>query len=141
MREPPIPSRPVSYHLNPPFTNDDLNRLYADSWPHHQPGDFHDVLRRSLVYVCAFADDRLIGFVYLAWDGGDHAFLLDPTVDPSWRRRGIGRSLVTQAVAAARERGIAWVHVDYEPALEGFYQSCGFRPTSAGLIRLREGTG
>lgn len=126
----------VSYRLSPPLANDDLNRLYADSWPNHHPGDFQDILGRSLAYICASVDDRLIGFVYLAWDGGDHAFLLDPTVDPGWRRRGIGRRLVDEAVAAARGRGIEWVHVDYEPALEGFYRSCGFRPTLAGLIRL-----
>jgi GNAT superfamily N-acetyltransferase len=139
MREPlPSPAAEVSYQLNPPLPNDDLNRLYRDSWPQHQSRDFRDVLRRSLAYVCARVDGRLIGFAYLAWDGGDHAFLLDPTVDPAWRRRGIGRRLVTEVVEAARLGGCEWVHVDYEPALEGFYQSCGFRPTLAGLIRVRE---
>ncbi|MGN6700857.1 MAG: GNAT family N-acetyltransferase, partial [Thermomicrobiales bacterium] len=78
-----------------------------------------------------------IGFVRLAWDGSVHAFLLEPTVRPDFRRRGIGRALVARAVAVARERGLTWVHVDYEPQLRDFYQACGFRPTDAGLIRLR----
>jgi hypothetical protein len=30
----------------------------------------------------------------------------------------------------------AWLHVDFEPHLEGFYRGCGFTPTPAGLIRL-----
>jgi GNAT superfamily N-acetyltransferase len=83
-----------------------------------------------------YLGDELIGFVRLAWDGG-HAFLLEPTVRPDLRRRGIGRALVERAVAVARERGLEWVHVDYEPHLREFYRACGFTPTDAGLIRLR----
>jgi hypothetical protein len=45
---------------------------------------------------------------------------------------------VELAVEAARERDVEWVHVDFEPHLRPFYARCGFRPTEAGLIRLRE---
>jgi len=76
--------------------------------------------------------------VNLAWDGGVHAFLVDVTVHPDFRRRGIGQQLVKRAVEIARERGIEWVHVDFESRLRGFYQQCGFRYTEAGLIHLRE---
>jgi GNAT superfamily N-acetyltransferase len=130
--------REINYRLSPLVSNDDLNRLFGVSWPNHSPSDFQKVLQRSLAYVCAYDGDDLVGFVYLAWDGGAHAFLLDPTVDPAFRRRGIGRRLVEKAVAVARSRGLEWVHVDYEPELEGFYRGCGFRPTLAGLIRLDE---
>lgn len=95
------------------------------------------VLSHSLAYVCAYAGERLIGFVNLAWDGGIHAFLLDTTVHPEAQRRGIGVELVKVAVDTARARGIEWIHVDYEPHLRGFYSRCGFRPTDAGLIKLR----
>jgi hypothetical protein len=33
--------------------------------------------------------------------------------------------------------GVKWMHVDFEPQLQGFYEGCGFRSTAAGLIRLR----
>ena len=36
--------------------------------------------------------------------------MLDPTVHPDLRQRGIGRELMRQAVAQAQERGIEWVH-------------------------------
>jgi GNAT superfamily N-acetyltransferase len=127
----------VEYHLNPPLADAELNALYAASWPRHRDGAFGEVLARSLVYVCAYSGSALIGFVYLAWDGGQHAFLLDPTVHPNYRRHGIGRELVRRAVEAARARGgLHWVHVDFEPHLRAFYAACGFRPTDAGLIRL-----
>jgi len=97
---------------------------------------FEPILRRSLVYVCTYDAERPVGFVYLAWDGGVHAFLLDPTVHPDDRRRGIGKELVARAVAEAKVREIEWVHADFEPHLRPFYATCGFRPTEAGLIHL-----
>jgi GNAT superfamily N-acetyltransferase len=128
----------IEYRVNPPVTNAELDQLNVVSWPnHHPPYDFRPELERALAYVCAYAGQELIGFVRLAWDGSIHAFLLDPTVRPDFRRRGIGRSLVEHAVAAARERGMEWVHVDYEPELRECYRACGFRPTDAGLIHLR----
>jgi len=99
------------------------------------------VLEHSLVYVCAYdraQGDRLIGFVYAAWDGGVHAFLLEPTVHPDYRRRGIGRRLVHHVRDFCLARGgLDWLHVDYDEALEPFYASCGFKPTPAGLISLK----
>ena len=128
----------IEYHVNPAVTNAELDQLYAVSWPNHQPPyDFRPELERSLAFVCAYAGDKLIGFVRLAWDGSIHTFLLEPTVRPDFRRRGIGRSLVERAVAVARERDMKYVHVDYDPHLREFYQACGFTPTDAGLIRLR----
>ena len=128
----------VDYRVNPPLTNAALDQLYLVSWPRHQPPyDFGPELAHALAYIGAYAGDELIGFVRLAWDGGIHAFLLEPTVLPDFRRRGIGRALVERAVAAARERGLEWVHVDHEPHLRDFYQACGFTPTNAGLINLR----
>ena len=128
----------IEYRVNPAVTNAELDQLYVVSWPKHQPPyDFRPELERSLTFVCAYIGDELIGFVRLAWDGSIHTFLLEPTVRPDFRRRGIGRSLVGRAVAVARERGMKYVHVDYQPDLREFYQACGFTPTDAGLIRLR----
>ena len=127
---------PISYSTSPAVSNEAMNGLFAAAWPHHDWSDFAPVLSRSLAYICAHQQDRLIGFVNLAWDGGIHAFLLDTTVHPEFQRRGIGRELVLRAAETARERGIEWLHVDYEPHLEGFYRGCGFRHTEAGIMRL-----
>ena len=50
--------------------------------------------------------------------------------------QGIGRRLVTSGTEVARARGMHWLHVDYAPHLDGFYRTCGFQPTLAGLIAL-----
>ena len=129
---------PVTYRVSPPISSDTLNHLFAELWAQHEPRDFAPVLSRSLVYLAAYDGQRLIGFVNVAWDGGMHAFLLDTTVLPDLRRSGIGTELVRRAVAAARERGIVWLHVDFEPHLSAFYRGCGFADTEAGLMRLRD---
>jgi lincosamide nucleotidyltransferase len=126
----------VAYRVSPEIGNEALNALFDASWPEHTPSDFMALHRHSLAYVCAFAGDVLVGYVNIAWDGAVHAFLLDTTVAPAWRKRGIGRELVQCAVTTARARGIQWLHVDYEPGLTDFYRRCGFRHTEAGLIWL-----
>ena len=94
---------------------------------------------RSLGWVTARArDGLLVGFVNVAWDGGDHAFLLDPKTRGLFQRRGIGTRLVRRAAEQARTAGCEWLHVDFEIHLRAFYyEACGFTPTNAGLIDLR----
>jgi ribosomal protein S18 acetylase RimI-like enzyme len=127
---------PVTYRIDPALTNAALNELFQRAWPEHAPRLFGPVLARSLVSVAAFAGEQLIGFVNVATDGGAHAFLLDPTVDPDYRRRGIGRTLVQTAIEVVRSGTCEWLHVDYEPQLEPFYAATGFRATAAGVLHL-----
>ncbi len=122
----------TQYVLNHPADNAALNALLARAWAGHTDRDFPDSLERSLAYVCAYSEGRLVGFVNVAWDGDSHAFLLDPTVDPDFQRRGVGRELVRRAADAARESGAEWLHVDYEPHLDAFYKGAGFRSTAGG---------
>ena len=126
----------ISYLESPALENDRLNRLFESAWPNHSWRDFEPILRQSLLYVGAFdGAGQLVGFANVAWDGGEHAFLLDVTVHSNLQRRGIGIDLVHRATEAARRRGMNWLHVDYEPHLKRFYERCGFRPTDAGLIK------
>ena len=125
----------VVYRVCTHVDAEEINELFAAGWDGHERRDFGPVLRRSLVYVCAYRG-RLVGFVNVAWDGGVHGFLLDTTVHPDLRRRGIGRRLVLLAAEEAGQGGVEWLHVDFEPHLRGFYEGCGFRPSEAGLLRL-----
>lgn len=127
----------IRYRTSPDVGNDALNALFRDAWPKHTDWDFSPTLSHSLAWVCAFHGERLVGFVNLAWDGAQHAFILDTTVHPEYRRRGIGQQLVHEAVTIAWEHDIEWVHVDFEPHLTEFYAACGFRHTPAGVIDLR----
>ena len=127
----------IVYKIRPPLGHDELNALFFASWPKHEEWDFSPILERSLLWVCVYADTQLIGYVNLAWDGGVHAFILDTTVHPDYRRQGIGAQLVKKAIDAAREHNLEWIHVDYEPSLEAFYLQCGFQPSAAGILRVK----
>ncbi len=128
----------MRYEVAPKLTDAELNALIGAAWANarFEEGFASRVKAHSLSYLCAYDGMRLVGFVNVAWDGGLHAFLLDATVHPDYQRRGVGQELVRCAAEVARRRGVQWLHVDYEPQYEGFYQACGFKPTLAGLLRL-----
>ena len=128
----------IEYKIRPSLSNVELNQLMDRSWNKSQAleKDFTLMLSPSLTYICAYHTNRLIGFVNVAWNGMDHAFILDTTVDPDFQRKGIGTKLVRITKEEARKAGIEWLHVDYEAQYSDFYKKCGFRHTEAGLIKL-----
>ena len=131
-----MPGTEIAYRLDPFPAEEELARIWSEAWGDPWNGDLAAILSRSIAHVCAYDGETLVGFVNVAWDGGVHAFLLDTTVAVTHQRRGIARELVRLAADAARERGAEWLHVDYEPKLDGFYKACRFRSTLAGVMRL-----
>jgi GNAT superfamily N-acetyltransferase len=128
----------IDYRWRAELSDEALVALTASHGGRVQPGWWDRIREHSLGWVSAHRDDAtLIGFANVAWDGGDHAFLLDPKVRPDHQRLGIGTELVRRAAAAARDAGCEWLHVDFEPHLRGFYfDACGFRSTDAGVMYL-----
>jgi ribosomal protein S18 acetylase RimI-like enzyme len=102
-------------------------------------GWWDQVRPHSLGWVTARmdVDGNLVGFVNVAWDGGDHAFLIDTKVRSEYQRQGVGTALVRHAAVHAKAAGCEWLHVDFQEHLAAFYfDSCGFRSAPAGLIHL-----
>lgn len=130
----------IEYRRRPPLSNELLGELLEPERPPLERLDYEQILSRSLTWIGAFAGDRLVGYANVAWDGGVHAFLLDPTVHPDLRRQGIGTRLVKEALAAVADQPqIEWVHVDASSELmEKFYFPAGFRPTAAGLVWVQD---
>ena len=64
----------------------------------------------SLGWVTARTETgELVGFVNVAWDGGDHAFLIDTKTRPTHQRRGLGVAVVRRAIAEAQAAGCEWL--------------------------------
>ena len=58
-------------------------------------------------------------------------------VTASARGQGVGTEMVAHCVREARAAGCEWLHVDFDEHLSAFYfDTCGFTPTTAGLIGL-----
>jgi GNAT superfamily N-acetyltransferase len=128
----------IAYAWRGLVTDAEVVALVEAHGGHAVVGWWDQIRPHSLGWVTARAvDGTLVGFVNVAWDGGDHAFLLDTKTHPSRQRLGIGTELVRRAVLGAREAGCEWLHVDWAPGLAPFYvDACGFGPTEAGLIHL-----
>ena len=128
----------IEYRVNSSIQNEALNALMNRVWdsPDDVNEDYQPMLKHSLTNVGAYIDERLVGFVNVAWDGNDHAFILNTSVDPEHRRKGIGTELVRIAKEESKKAGMTWLHVDFELEYRDFYRKCGFRHTEAGLIKL-----
>jgi ribosomal protein S18 acetylase RimI-like enzyme len=128
----------VTYRWRADITDEQVVELTISHGGRPTRGWWDRIRPHSCGWVTAhLADETLIGFVNVAWDGGDHAFLLDPKVRPDHQRRGIATELVRRAAIQAKAAGCEWLHVDFENRLAPFYyDACGFHPTAAGLLHL-----
>jgi GNAT superfamily N-acetyltransferase len=128
----------ISYSWRGELADDEMVDLVQSYGGNATAGWWDQVRPHSLGWIVArTADGLLVGFANIAWDGGDHAFLLDPKTRGTYQRQGIGREVVSLATQHAKAAGCEWLHVDFEPHLATFYfGACGFRPTDGGLIHL-----
>ncbi len=97
-------------------------------------GYYQQILLRSYAHFSIQQDGQLIGFVNVISDGIADAFLVDLMVHPDFQRRGLGQALVRHAIQALKADGIRCIEAIFDPALEGFYQRCGFYVLRAGII-------
>jgi GNAT superfamily N-acetyltransferase len=131
----------IDYQWRGAFDSIEVERLHAAGFerPVNPANDWWaQVTEHSLGWVLARDDTGVaVGFVNVAWDGGVHAFILDTVTAATHLRRGVGTRLIEVAASGARNANCEWLHVDFEDHLRAFYfDSCGFRPTNAGLIAL-----
>lgn len=128
----------VTYAWRDPVSDGEVVELVRNHGGNPSPGWWDQIRPHSLGWVTARASDGLlVGFVNVAWDGGDHAFILDTKTRSDHQRRGVGTELVRVAAGYAKQAGCEWLHVDFRDELAPFYfHACGFRPTTAGLIHL-----
>lgn len=73
----------------------------------------------------ALGGERIVGFATTRLHD-DVVELDDLFVDPAWMRRGVGRTLVVDALSVARSLGIARVEVTANGHALEFYQAAGF---------------
>lgn len=129
---------PIDYRWRDPITDHEMVDLVRCHGGTPSPGWWPRVNRQSLGWVGARdPGGLLVGFVNVAWDGCDHAFLIDTKTRGSHQRRGVGTALVRLAAERAAAAGCEWLHVDFTAEHARFYlDACGFVRTDAGLVRL-----
>lgn len=131
-----------SYEWRGSFANDEVNALHAEAFETRTYCDdewnWNDLLEKhSLGWVIARDGTRLVGLVNVLWDGFAHAWIQDTMVAGTNRGQGIGTQMIEIVRTECQRTGCEWLHVDFDEGLGNFYfESCGFTPTAAGIIRL-----
>lgn len=95
-----------------------------------------DGVREALgCFVVAHDEQRLVGVAGIEECGirGEHALLRSVAVDPAWRGRGLGRTLVSRAIALAESRGARALYLLTTTA-EHYFPSFGFTTTSRDAV-------
>ncbi|HXH63250.1 MAG TPA: ribosomal protein S18-alanine N-acetyltransferase [Gemmatimonadales bacterium] len=98
---------------------------FADPWSRR---DFADALGAHVPFLVAIEDGRAVGYV-LARQAADEAEILNLGVAPTARRRGIGRALVREGLAALAARGAEQVFLEVREsnaAARALYAEFGF---------------
>jgi ribosomal protein S18 acetylase RimI-like enzyme len=94
----------------------------------YDPAEIRRIIEGSFGFAVAIdtASGRAIGMGRAISDGVSDAYLQDLIMDPRFRRRGIGRSIVSVLVAYCKKSGISWIGLIAEPGSENFYIPLGF---------------
>ena len=85
--------------------------------------------RNPTTCLVAVEGDRIVGAILVGYDGR-RAYVYHLAVDPSWRRRGVGRELVEAAMSRLDELGVtkaALVVFSRNEAGNAFWEGMGFR--------------
>lgn len=67
------------------------------------------MLRRSYLVVSAWDGKELVGLVSVVSDGSISAYVENLMVAPSYRRRGIARTMMQQALARLRQEKVPFI--------------------------------
>ena len=94
----------IRYETSSRVSNVELNDLFKSAWSDHSPLDYGDQLTASSIWVCAFDQEKLIGFVKVLSDGGKHGFVLDITTHSDYQRQGIGSELLKQITSESKKK-------------------------------------
>ena len=120
-----------------PYRTEDqeaVSALWNDCFAYPAPHNDPDLsIRRKLavqdgLFFVAEENGGIVGTVMAGWDG-HRGWIYSLAVDPSRRRRGIGRSLVERAVAELKERDCPKVNLQViggNTAAVRFYEDLGF---------------
>ncbi len=111
-----------------------LIRLWADAFPDDPPHNESSRMIESKLLVddqifIAEEFDQIIGACMTGYDG-HRGWLYAVAVAPGQRRRGIGRSLIEEAMSSLKELGCIKVNLQIRASnheVQAFYESLGFR--------------
>jgi aralkylamine N-acetyltransferase len=94
------------------------------------PSKLHELISGSYLFALAIeiSTGRPVGMGRVLSDGIADAYIHDVVVLVQWRRRGVGKMVVSALLEGCRSRGIGWIGIVAQPGTEKLYRSLGFEP-------------
>lgn len=94
------------------------------------PSRLSELISGSYIFAVAvdISSGKSIGMGRVISDGIADAYIQDVVVLPPWRKKGVGKMVISALLEGCRSRGIAWVGVIAQPCTEMLYRSLGFVP-------------
>lgn len=111
-------------------------------WNHKyqlSPDDLDRANQHSWLVVCAYDEDKLVGFGRVVTDHVMHAMIFDMIVLPQYQRQGIGTRILKRLVDRCVALGIKDIQLFCAEGKRAFYEKNGFqaRPDDAPGMQFR----
>jgi GNAT superfamily N-acetyltransferase len=87
-----------------------------------------ELISKSFLFAVAIdiSTGRSVGMGRVISDGIADAYIQDVVVLPEWRKKGVGKRIVSKLLKCCRSCSIAWIGLIAQPGTDSFYQSLGF---------------
>lgn len=95
------------------------------------------IVSGSHCFAVARNTDVIVGMGRAISDRISDAYIQDVTVDPAFRRQGIGSTIVGALVARLESDGIGWIGLIAERKTHPFYRPLGFSPMADAVPMLK----
>ena len=119
----------------------DLIRLYrlAGWWTDEadNPTVVAGIVSGSHCFLVARKESAIIAMGRAISDAISDAYIQDVTVDPAFRRQGIGSRMVAKLAARLEADGIGWIGLIAERKTHPFYRPLGFEPMADSVPMLK----
>lgn len=90
-----------------------------------------DAFNNSLLTLCAYEDDKIVGLIRVVGDGISIIFIQDILVDPLYQGQKIGSSLVKMVLDKYKDVYQIELLTDDTKNNKEFYEKLGFKEVSA----------
>ncbi len=99
-----------------------------------------NIVKGSHLFRIACDNKKIIGMGRAISDRASDAYIQDVTVDPLYRGKGIGSTIVSDLTLGLKKEGISWIGLIAEKGSSGFYKPLGFEemPDSTPMLKKKE---
>jgi spermidine synthase len=95
------------------------------------------IVAGSHCFLVACRNGAIIGMGRAISDRISDAYIQDVTVDPAFRKQGVGSRIVAMLAERLAADGIAWIGLIAERKTDAFYRPLGFSPMADAVPMLK----